>query len=190
MSGEAAAVRLFAAVELPASAREALFAWASPIVADDPALRPLSAEALHVTLVFLGPQYERDVERIARAAFAADLPEVDLRALEVTGVPRGRPRLFALELEDVGGRLGRWQAGLSERLHAERLYEPEKRPFWPHVTLARARRGHTARVEVPALAPGLRAPFEAGEVTLYRSTLSPQGAVYEPLAGGKKTLVQ
>jgi 2'-5' RNA ligase len=25
-------------------------------------------------------------------------------------------------------------------------------------------------------------PFEAGELTLYRSTLRPQGALYEPLA--------
>ena len=31
------------------------------------------------------------------------------------------------------------QAELEERLVAARLYEPEKRPFWPHVTVARVR---------------------------------------------------
>ena len=77
---------------------------------------------------------------------------------------------------------------MSERLHAAKLYEPEKRPFWPHVTLARAKRGKTLRgVEVPDLTDELRRPFEADTVTLFRSTLRPQGAVYEALARGKKT---
>ena len=31
------------------------------------------------------------------------------------------------------------QAELEERLVAAGLYEPEKRPFWPHVTVARVR---------------------------------------------------
>lgn len=182
-------VRLFVALDLPAAVREPLAEWTGAAFGH-PDLRLVRPEALHVTLVFLGYQYERDVERIARVSFAAALPPAELRAVEVTGVPRGRPRLYALALEDAGGGLGSWQAGLSERLHAERLYEPEKRPFWPHVTLARARRGRVPRgVELPALPGALRAPFATGEVTLYRSTLRPQGAVYDALAKGKKTPV-
>jgi 2'-5' RNA ligase len=99
-------------------------------------------------------------------------------------VPRSRPRLFALGLEDAGGALGAWQGALSERLEAARLYEPEQRPFWPHVTLARVKRG--ARVprglELPALPEELRRPFRAGRVTLFRSTLRRSGAVYDALA--------
>ena len=105
-------------------------------------------------------------------------------------MPRSRPRLFALDLADQGGALTTWQGGLSERLRAARLYEPEKRPFWPHVTLARAKRGKNVRgLAVPDLPAELSAPFTAGALTLYRSTLRPQGAVYEPLAKGKKTSV-
>ena len=176
-------VRLFVALDLPGDVRAPLAQWTRAAF-DHPDLRPVRPEALHVTLVFLGWQYERDVERIARAAFGAVLPRVQLAAQEVVGVPRGRrPRLFALELADRGDELTRWQAGLSDRLEAERLYEPEKRPFWPHVTLARAKRGRTPRdVEVPALPDELRRPFRASEVTLYRSTLRPQGAVYDALA--------
>ena len=61
------------------------------------------------------------------------------------------------------------------------MFEPERRPFWPHVTLARVKRGWRA----PPLArtePPPAEPTEASEVTLYRSTLRPQGALYEPLA--------
>jgi 2'-5' RNA ligase len=179
-------LRLFAALDLPASIRDGLAEWTRAAF-DHPDLRPVRPEALHVTLVFLGYQYERDVERIAGAAFSATVPPFRLTAEEVRGVPRGRPRLFALGLADEGGALGAWQQGLSDRLEAIGLYEPEQRPFWPHVTVARAKRGRNVRgIEVPPLTAGLRGTFEAREITLYRSTLRPQGSVYEPLASGKK----
>jgi 2'-5' RNA ligase len=153
-------------------------------------LRLVRPESLHVTLVFLGYQYERDVERITDVSFTEPVPRFELTAEGVTGVPRSRPRLFALQLSDPDAALGRWQAALSERLQAARLYEPEKRPFWPHVTLARAKRGKAPRrFELPELPGELRSPVEAAEVTLYRSTLRPQGAVYDPLAKGRKTPV-
>jgi 2'-5' RNA ligase len=108
----------------------------------------------------------------------------------VRPVPRSRPRLYALALADEGGALTARQGALAERLHAAHLYEPEKRPFWPHVTLVRAKRGKRPRgIEVPALADALTEPFSTGRLTLYRSTLRPQGAVYEPVAKGKRTSV-
>ncbi len=174
-------LRLFVALDIPGEVRASLAEWTRTALVH-PDLRSVRAEALHVTLVFLGQQQASDVDRIARTAFSADLPRVRLSAREVGGVPPGRPRLFALGLEDVGERLGPWRAGLADRLHRERLYEPEKRPFWPHVTLVRAKRGRNPRIEVPALPEQLRQPFEAAGATLYRSTLRPQGAVYEPLA--------
>jgi 2'-5' RNA ligase len=93
--------------------------------------------------------------------------------------PRG-PRLFALDLEDEGARCEELQAAVSEALEALRVYKPEKRPFWPHVTLARVKRGRRAE-PLPELPPPGEA-FEAADLTLYRSTLRPQGALYEPLA--------
>ena len=183
-------VRLFVALDLPSEFVGPLAEWARKAFGDHPDLRVVRPESLHVTLVFLGYQYERDVERIAQVSFVEDVPSFELTAAEVRGVPRGRPRLLALQLSDSQAALGRWQASLSERLHKAHLYEPEKRPFWPHVTLARAKRGKSPRrLEAPELPPELRTPFEAGEVTLYRSTLRPQGAVYDPLARGRKTPV-
>jgi RNA 2',3'-cyclic 3'-phosphodiesterase len=183
-------VRLFVALDLPGEFVGPLADWSREAFGEDPDLRVVRPESLHVTLVFLGHQYERDVERIAQVSFVADVPAFQLTAEEVRGVPRGRPRLLALQLSDSEAALGRWQASLSDRLHEARLYEPEKRPFWLHVTLARAKRGKSPRrLEPPDLPLELRSPFEAGQVTLYRSTLRPQGAVYEPLARGKQTPV-
>ena len=183
-------VRLFVALDLPEQIVAPLARWTEAAFGGHPDLRAVRPESLHVTLVFLGYMYERDVERIAETAFAHDLDPLELQAEDVQPVPRGRPRLFALGLTDPGEKLTRWQQDLSARLHAARLYEPEKRPFWPHVTLARAKRGKTPRgVTVPELPDELRQPFEPAQVTLYRSTLRPQGAVYEALAKGKKTPV-
>jgi 2'-5' RNA ligase len=81
------------------------------------------------------------------------------------------------------------QSQLSDLLASERLYEPEKRPFWPHVTIARVRpgvRGSRRPTEVERwpeeLPPGLSRAFYGVRLTLYRSELQPQGARYAPLA--------
>ena len=85
-----------------------------------------------------------------------------------------------LELEDEAGRASALQKAVSGALEAGRWYRPEKRPFWPHLTLARVKRGER---RVPGLAgpPAPGGAFRAAQLTLYRSTLRPQGALYEPL---------
>jgi RNA 2',3'-cyclic 3'-phosphodiesterase len=101
--------------------------------------------------------------------------------------PRGRARLFALPIESAGAVA--LQAGLEERLVAARFYEPEKRPFWPHLTVARVRpeaRG-SKRPRLVASPPGplpqgLLQPASCVRVALYRSELQSQGAQYTPLA--------
>ena len=72
---------------------------------------------------------------------------------------------------------------------AEHLYKPEKRPFWPHVTVARVKpegRG-SKRPRRVGRQPGklpieLLSPVRGVRMTLYRSELQPRGARYTPLA--------
>jgi RNA 2',3'-cyclic 3'-phosphodiesterase len=175
---------MFLALDLPDDAREELVRWRDAILASRTDVRPVRPEALHVTLVFLGWQDESAADRIAEAAFGAlpPGPPPRLAATGVTPVPPRNARLFALDLDDDGGRATALQAATSDALEAGGWYRPEKRPFWPHVTLARVKRGER-RVPPPASDPAPPAdPFDAGVVTLYRSTLRPQGALYEPLA--------
>lgn len=173
---------MFVALDLPATVRAAIAAWRDELLAGRDELRPVALDALHVTLVFLGWQAESSAERIAAAAFGAakGIGPVRLRALGVEPVPPRGTRLFALDLEDDDGRCTRLQAAVSDALATERFYRPEKRPFWPHVTLARVKRGARAGPAPEHTAPS--EPFDAGALTLYRSTLRPQGALYEPLA--------
>ena len=173
--------RLFVALDLPADARARLVDWRDGAIAGRGDLRAVAPEALHVTLVFIGHRPEAEVDAIAdvvRGA-AAGFDPARLTPLRVAPIPPRRPRLFALDLDDAGGRAAAVQAAVSEALAGAGFHEPERRPFWPHITFARVRRGERAR-PLAAEPPG--EPFEAAEVTLYRSRLSPRGARYEPLA--------
>jgi 2'-5' RNA ligase len=173
---------MFVALDLPEHARSRLAGWRDELIAGRRDLRPVAAEAMHVTLVFLGWQDESAARAISRAAFGAakGVGAPSLRPGEVRPLPPRNPRLFALDMADEAGRATALQMSMSNALEAGRWYRPEKRPFWPHLTLARVKRGER---RVPGLAatpppPGL---FRAATLTLYRSTLRPQGALYEPL---------
>ncbi|MDQ3648217.1 MAG: RNA 2',3'-cyclic phosphodiesterase [Actinomycetota bacterium] len=135
--------RLFLALDLPAAARADIASWRNPLVGD---LRPVAAASLHVTLVFLGWREEAEVRRIATVAgeAAAGKRAASLAPAGVRGVPRHSPRLFTLELEDRGGLCGSLQSSLVAALAEAGLHRREKRPFWPHLTLARVRRGQPA----------------------------------------------
>ncbi len=175
---------MFLALDLPEDTRDELVRWRDALLSSRTDVRPVRPEALHVTLVFLGWQDESAAGRIADAAFGAlpGGPPPRLAAADVKPVPPRNARLFALDLHDEGGRATAWQAAMSDALEAGGFYRPEKRAFWPHITLARVKRGER-RVPPPPDDPAPPAePFEASVLTLYRSTLRPQGALYEPLA--------
>jgi 2'-5' RNA ligase len=142
----------------------------------------LAVEALHVTLVFLGYLPEKEIGRVAETAFAplAGLAAPVLSVSGVKPVPPRDPRLFAFDLDDEDGRAVAVQAAASDVLAAARFYRPEKRPFWPHVTFARVKRGVRRAPQIEAADPPAE-PFKATEVVLYRSHLSPRGARYEAL---------
>ncbi len=180
-------VRMFVALDLPDTIRGGIGVWGQEALAD-PALRPVSAENLHITLAFLGNRSERDAGCVAEAIEQSLAPAPLVELLDpVARPPRGSPRLFALPALSPGAE--QMQAQLSQILISKRLYEPEKRPFWPHVTVARVRaEGRGSRrpsgVEKPPgkLPSELSKPFYGIRVVLYRSELQPSGARYVPLA--------
>ena len=186
-------LRAFVALELPPAVRERIDVWGDGELTD-PALRRVPREHLHVTLVFLGWQAEKDIGRIAEIlqGCAGDAPLVQLLRDPVARPPRGkRPNFFALEVSSPGAVL--LQGELAGRLEKARFHKPEKRSFWPHVTLARTRSekregGGRSKRRMPVkrrpgrLPDDLLQPFGAVRLTFYRSILRREGPIYDPLA--------
>ena len=182
--------RLFAALALPEDIAGGIAAWAAEVLAPVGDLRTTPPENLHLTLAFLGhrPEAEIAVAVGALRGIPLEAPRLRLRG-DVAGIPKGRrPRLLAIELEGEG--VSELQAEVSARLAGAGLYEPEERPFWPHLTVARIRperRGskRPARLgEMPSGLPGelTERPFDGVRLVIYRSFLRSGGSSYEAQA--------
>ncbi len=173
--------RLFVALELPHEARDALGRWIVLAIGRTTGLRPVAADQLHVTLCFMGWQPVEQVDAVAEACQRLSVRDAATVGLgEVLWLPPRRPRVLAIGLDDHGGRVSAIQSELSGLLQAGGWYEPEARPYLPHVTVARAgRRDRVRQLSLPA-PPSLSAT--TSRVTLFRSRLSAAGARYEALS--------
>jgi 2'-5' RNA ligase len=178
--------RLFVALQLPEVAVSALESWADTGLGGVPRLRRMAPAALHVTLCFLGSQPVEAIEAIAvacRAAVGGGAPvgrgAVDLRLGAPLWLPRRRPRLLAVGLEDPSGGLADLQGELAAVLERGGWYSRETRPFWPHVTVGRFGRAGGQAVELVA-PPAVS--FAGVSVSLLRSHPGPDGSRYELLA--------
>lgn len=181
-------LRVFCAVELPASVRERAAAHIADLRSRVPDVRGgwERPEKLHVTLKFLGEiEPARSAELLSAAERAARSVQPFELCLEGAGVfpPRGLPRVLWLGIADTSGALARLQQRLESECAAAG-FQREDRPFHPHVTIARLRRPEGAR-RLGALhrekgfAP---AAFSVNSLVVLRSELGPGGSRYTELA--------
>ncbi|HEY5427512.1 MAG TPA: RNA 2',3'-cyclic phosphodiesterase [Solirubrobacteraceae bacterium] len=177
----AESARLFVALELPDTVRDAVTDWSRRRLAGLPTLRFVPAGALHVTLCFLGSRPASEAgEIVAACRVVAGWPALGLALGEPVWLPRRRPRVLAISVVDeTVGMLARLQSALAAALGAGGFYAPDTRPFLGHVTVARV--SSDARVAPVALRAPDAQRFEAGRVTLYRSWLGSGPARYEAL---------
>jgi RNA 2',3'-cyclic 3'-phosphodiesterase len=218
--------RLFAAVDPPAAVREQLAAWAREVAAalraqagpaQDAKLRLLAPETMHVTLCFLGARPVAELDALATALERCEVPPAGELALGAPlWLPPRNPRSLALEVGDGEGWLERLQGAIVEAFARAIAWEPDRRRFRAHVTVARIGRGKPSRsgrsirpgrtgsrsrrgtgandgggeqggAHGPFLPPTPQLSFTPGAVVLYRSWLEPQGASYEALAACELT---
>ena len=174
-------LRLFLALPLPEPVVERLVAWQRAALAGARDGRVLPPANLHVTLAFLGHRPAGEVGRIAAEMHAAATAAV--RPLLRASRYRETRSVGMVVLEDDGGRATALANDLAGRLERVGVYEPERRPWLPHVTVLRFRRPPRLRPEPPDLGD-----VSPSEVALYTSVLRRTGAQYEiresaPLGG-------
>ena len=184
-------MRLFVGIPLQAAVMDELAAISMKLRSDNDGLRWAAPESWHITLQFLGETSETNYACAAKK----------LREVHAPGVP--------VMLEDLGffERAGVFFAGVGltpELVGLQRLVvtadaqcgvEVEKRPYHPHITLARVKDGHGddshgddghGRVlrqlmgKVKKIGEKIIfTEFVAGEFVLYESRLERTGARYE-----------
>jgi 2'-5' RNA ligase len=177
-----AKIRSFIAIDLDDATRRATAA-AIRELREGPGgdrIRWARPETLHVTLRFLG-----DIDPARVPALTAALH------VEAAGVSP-----FALTFDDLGAfpsprrpqvlffRVGPQQqlealASAVERAVVQAGFAAETRPFRPHLTLGRARRGKHVPVTVPVTPPGDSRVVD--EIVLFHSRLERSGAKHTPL---------
>ncbi len=188
--------RLFWAIALPDDVHDAIARLQSELARRVPrdTVRWTPPHNVHLTLVFLGNRPREEVaDLVARVEEVLQgVPPFHME-LEAVGVfPNWRrPRIVWL---GVGGNLdtlSRVQAAVA-RAMVLMGWKPEKRPFTPHLTIGRVRKG-LGSATLAQLVDVVRRvkvePFgahEVREVVLFRSDLRPTGAVYTPV--GRVTL--
>jgi len=185
-------VRCFIAIEIPVHVQRELHLLVMRLKervrsAD---VRWVATANIHLTLKFLGDVPAARIDHV-RAALEATCAAAAPIHLGITSpgmfTTRGTPRVVWV---GIGGELTRLAAlatALDESLG--RLgFARENRPFAPHLTVARVRpeAGDSATaalsVAVSDAATG-SSSFEASEVSLMRSQLTPGGAIYTRMAG-------
>jgi len=150
------------------------------------AVRWVKPGGMHLTLKFFGDVPAAEIEQISEAsgqtAGAAAPFTLSFRGLG-TFPAAGRPRVIYLGMKGDTKRLTAFQKRLEEEL-AGRGFPGEKRPFWPHLTLARIKNlsepGRFLR-ELAKTEAYETGPFTASELCLFGSELTPRGAVYTRL---------
>ncbi len=166
-------MRLFCALELPGEAVDKLAVWQRDAFGGVD-VRVLPRKSLHITLAFLGHRPAGELPAIAAAlrtaSAAVEPPSLTVRRYRET------PSVGMLVLDDEAERATRFAVDLQERLERLGVYERERRPWLPHLTVIRFRRP-------PKLSPGLPelGAVVPSEAAVFISRLRPTGAQYEAI---------
>jgi len=147
-------------------------------------LKVVRPQGLHITLVFLGEQQEKEVEAIRALLDDPSLASPPIRA-SMGGYgqfpPQGIPRVLFCPLIDGAAEVAALQRALTGVLSRGGVrFEEDKRPFSPHFTLARNREARPEPQIVRELC-GAERRFTFDRLVLFQSLLKREGAEYLPL---------
>lgn len=183
------ALRLFIAIELTPEIHAQLGKLIDAIKPFDRyKLNWVKAENIHLTLKFLGDTPESAIPSISQALTLAAQQNTPF-SLSVSGTgcfpsPR-QPRVFWAGLQ-APPQLNRLQKDIDQSLLPLHI-AAEKRPFSPHLTLARVPESCPPESAAAVFQQLLKyqntvfGNFQVDRVTLFKSTLTRQGAIYQRL---------
>lgn len=192
MTARPETVRVFIALDLPQPAKDALRQTVEQLLPGLPnGIRWVDPAGIHLTLKFLGDVDKALVEPLLEAMgqAAAKFPQspIFLRLANLGVFPNFRePRVLWAGVDGELDALRDLQQLVDESI-SSLGFSRESRPFRPHLTLGRVRdqvpaqeRNQIGRVfQTSSIVP--TDGWRSREIHLIRSTLTPQGAIYDSI---------
>jgi RNA 2',3'-cyclic 3'-phosphodiesterase len=174
-------MRSFLALEVPAPVADYLRGVIEKLSKRTQGVKWVKEDAIHVTLKFLGEIEEVQAGKIydALASLGSRFAPVVVSLKELDAFPsRRRARVVIVRLnkgiEDMKAIFEEVEEGLTGF-----DFEREEREYTPHITLGRMRTpAPFPNGDLPAI-EGMEFPVDA--LVLFKSTLTPAGALYSPI---------
>ncbi|MFP3867027.1 MAG: RNA 2',3'-cyclic phosphodiesterase [Desulfobacteraceae bacterium] len=179
-------IRAFLAIDLPGSLQKGLTQVQEQLKKSGADVRWVPVGNIHLTLKFFGSINETEAAAIGAAAqeIAQEYTPFDLQVAGAGAFPSIKsPRVIWLGITGQTEILAHLFNRL-EQSFATLGYLPESRKFNPHLTLGRVR-SPKGREKLTSMFGELTLPifpvFQVKKLTLFRSNLTPHGAVYCPV---------
>jgi len=178
-------MRVFIAIELEDRSKRIVSEAQRTIQKNLKGIKWVEYENLHITLKFLGDLDEGKVERVKKVikkvssdtdgfyvsggSFGA-FPTPHKARVLFFGIKEGKDHIYNLfeKLEQELGKIG---------------FEREKKPYHPHITVGRGKRQVFDVSEFLNLNATFRQKVKS--ITLFKSTLTPKGPIYDVLMRGE-----
>lgn len=182
-------MRTFIAIELPKEIKEALGRIQEKLKASGADVKWVEPKNIHLTLKFLGEISEQQLEKITAILndLAKDKKNFRVRISSLGAFPKMNfPRVIWVGVDQGNEEIKVLAKALEEKI--ARIGIPkEDRPFSSHITIGRTR----SNLGRDKLVAGLNSMMDyiketpqeltVDKITLFKSTLSPQGPIYEVL---------
>lgn len=177
-------VRAFIGIDLESHLRESIASKVKGLQEEFPSLKWVHHTNYHLTLTFLGDVDKRMLEVIKKnlLTVASETRAIPITYAELGAFPDSRnPKVLWIGVKEGARELKQLHQRMEERLW-DLGFPKERRPYHPHLTLARCRntrlKGLEERIErfTPEELPSI-----VDNITLFKSRLTPKGPVYSRL---------
>lgn len=179
-------MRTFIAIALTAEIRDYLTGIQEELKQSRADAKWVRPENIHLTLKFLGERDEKKIEKIKLALeeTVRDKNGFTIRLSDIGAFPKlESPRVIWVGIDHGEKETRELAYELDERIAVLGIPK-EERPFSSHITIARLK-SPLNRQELAQALKNLPKPqgreFRVGRITLYKSTLTPNGPIYEAL---------
>jgi len=178
-------MRLFIALPLEQSVKSALGNIISDLKPHGGSVKWVKPDNIHMTLRFLGETDEKQVDKIKAVIdeVAGQHHCVDTSISKLGGFPNlNRPRVIWVGMEKDVDYLAKIARQIELKVRTLR-FERESKAFKAHLTLARVRDSHGLNNLVDCLRDYRleEIPVSFDRIVLFKSTLTPQGPIYDRL---------